>query len=130
MERSGEIVLVERAREPRKGKLGLPGGFVNPGERAEEAALRECAEEIGWSPPGLRYLGSFPNSYGYGGIDYDTCDLFFYYRFPRGEAWPPFSVSDDEATAIRFAPLGALREEDLAFPSAARAIEAYRGLSD
>jgi NAD+ diphosphatase len=128
LEKSGQIVFIERAREPRKGALGLPGGFVDPGEGAEEAALRECREEIGWAPPSLSFLGSFPNSYEYGGVEYNTCDLYFYYRFPRDAAQPVLAPADGEASAIRLVPLGALRVEDLAFPSLARAIEAYRGL--
>jgi NAD+ diphosphatase len=124
----GGIVLVERAREPRKGKLGLPGGFVDPGERAEDAALRECREEIGWAPPELAFLGTYPNGYAYGGVDYNTCDLFFYYRLPVGEAMPRLAVSDREATAIKIVPLRDLREEDLAFPSLARALGEYTRL--
>jgi NAD+ diphosphatase len=124
----GDIVLVERARAPRKGKLGLPGGFVDPGERAEDAALRECREEIGWAPPELNFLGSYPNSYEYGGIAYNTCDLFFYCRIAEGAAWPRFSAGDGEAAEVRLAALDALCEDDLAFPSLARAIEAYRKL--
>jgi hypothetical protein len=29
-------------------------------------------EEIGWRPPSLEFLCSFPNSYEYGGIAYST----------------------------------------------------------
>jgi len=117
---------VERSHEPAKGKLGLPGGFVDPDERAEDAALRECREEIGWAPPEIRFLGSFPNHYSYGGIDYSTCDLFFHYRFPRGADWPRFSLVDGEASAVRLVGLDLLREEDMAFPSLIRAIKAYK----
>lgn len=127
LEAAGRIVLMERAREPRKGRLGLPGGFVDPGERAEDAALRECEEEIGWAPPSLGFLGTFPNSYEYGGVTYSTCDLFFYYRFEPGQALPAFHPADGEATAIHLVAPGELREEELAFPSLARALEAYRG---
>ncbi len=123
---AGEIVFLERAREPSRGKLGLPGGFVDPGERAEDAALRECLEEISWAPPALAFLGSFPNSYEYGSVSYSTCDFFFYYRFPSGSALPGFAPADGEATAIRMVALSELRSEDLAFPSLARAIGAYR----
>ena len=116
------IALLERARDPGKGKLGLPGGFVDPGERAEQAALRECREEIGWAPPKLDYIGSFPNAYRYGGLVYDTCDLYFYYRFPEGADLPVFTLLDSEALSIAFRPLEGIREGDLAFPSLARAI--------
>jgi NAD+ diphosphatase len=128
VDRLGEIALVERAMEPRKGALGLPGGFVNPGERAEDGALRECIEEIGWAPPSLAFLGSFPNVYEYSSVAYNTCDLYFYYRFPAGEAWPDFALGDGEAARVRTIALAELRDEDLAFPSLVRAIAAYKRL--
>lgn len=39
------IVLVKRGREPYKGKWVFPGGFVDYGEVAEDAAVREVLEE-------------------------------------------------------------------------------------
>jgi 8-oxo-dGTP diphosphatase len=43
----GEILLITRGREPWKGMLALPGGFVNKGEDPEIAVLRELKEETG-----------------------------------------------------------------------------------
>jgi ADP-ribose pyrophosphatase YjhB (NUDIX family) len=40
-----EILLVRRAIEPRRGKWVFPGGFMDLGETAEQAALRETLEE-------------------------------------------------------------------------------------
>lgn len=40
------IVLIERKRNPGKGKIALPGGFVDEGEEQEEAAIREALEEV------------------------------------------------------------------------------------
>lgn len=71
------ILLEKRAKEPRKGFLAFPGGFVDPDETAEEACIRECKEEIGVEPLSLRYIASFPNTYDYKNIRYKTCDLFF-----------------------------------------------------
>jgi 8-oxo-dGTP diphosphatase len=45
--RNGRLVLVKRAYQPFKGRFALPGGFVEPGERTEEAAVREAYEETG-----------------------------------------------------------------------------------
>lgn len=126
LDRAGDVVFLERALDPGKGKLGLPGGFVDPGERAEDAVVRECLEEIGWAPPSLSFLASFPNVYPYKGIDYRTCDFYFYYRFPQAAPMPRIAPRDGESVAIRLAPLGDIRMEDLAFDSLRRAVEAYR----
>lgn len=60
---SGHILLVERGHLPGKGLLAIPGGFVNPGERIRDAAIRELREETeisdhkGRIPPAV--LGSY-----------------------------------------------------------------------
>ena len=36
--KDSQILLVKRKKEPFKGYLVLPGGFVNEGERVEDAA--------------------------------------------------------------------------------------------
>jgi len=45
--RDGRVLLVQRGREPDRGKWGFPGGLVEVGETAPMAALRELAEETG-----------------------------------------------------------------------------------
>lgn len=42
-----EILLVERSNDPFKGKLAFPGGFMDMGETAIQAAIRELKEETG-----------------------------------------------------------------------------------
>jgi ADP-ribose pyrophosphatase YjhB (NUDIX family) len=43
----GAILLIRRGFEPRRGLWSMPGGFVDLGESVEQAARRECREEIG-----------------------------------------------------------------------------------
>jgi len=73
----GEILLTVRAFEPGKGMLDLPGGFVDPGETAEECLLREIKEELNLDIIDYKYFASFPNEYVYKEILYFTIDLIF-----------------------------------------------------
>ncbi len=45
--RDGLVLLVERGKGALPGTWSLPGGHIEPGERAKEAALREVGEETG-----------------------------------------------------------------------------------
>ncbi|WP_048146583.1 NUDIX domain-containing protein [Pyrococcus abyssi] len=53
------IVFIRRKNEPYKGYLALPGGFVEYGERVEEAAVREAKEETGLDVKLLRIVGVY-----------------------------------------------------------------------
>lgn len=77
------ILFEVRAKEPRKGFIAVPGGFVDFGESAEEAVIRECREEIGVPVEGAMFLCSAPNIYEYKGIEYKTCDIFFSVQLPK-----------------------------------------------
>jgi len=76
-----EIFLTKRNQEPKKGKLDLAGGFVDPRETAENSCKRELFEELKINVNGkdLKYLASLPNVYQYKEIDYNTIDLFYEY---------------------------------------------------
>lgn len=56
-----EVLLIKRKNNPFAGKWALPGGFVDPGETFQKAALRELKEEAGLSISGssVEYVGKF-----------------------------------------------------------------------
>jgi mutator protein MutT len=72
-----ELLMTRRGIEPAIGKLDLPGGFVDPGESAENALFREIGEELDLVPDEISYYGSFPNQYQFSGTIVDTIDLVF-----------------------------------------------------
>jgi len=43
----GKALLTLRAREPEKGRLDLPGGFLGVGEHPVDGLAREAREELG-----------------------------------------------------------------------------------
>ena len=45
--RDGKILLIKRKNQPFEGKWALPGGFVEYGEKTENATVREVFEETG-----------------------------------------------------------------------------------
>ena len=70
-----ELLVVRRAKEPAKGTLDLPGGFVDMYETAEEGMCREIKEETGLMVQELQYLFSSPNVYLYSGMGVHTIDM-------------------------------------------------------
>ena len=99
------ILFEVRAKEPRKGFLCLPGGFVDPDESAEDAVVRECHEELDAEVHGSKFLCSFPNTYKYKNIEYKTCDIFFKTKLPaKYENMEAFvkTLHREESEVVRF----------------------------
>ena len=95
-DRFNNVLFEVRAKNPRKGYLALPGGFVDFNESAEEAVIRECREEIGADVTEIKYLCTAPNTYEYKNIEYKTCDIFFIAELPA-----QFETIDDFIKSLK-----------------------------
>jgi ADP-ribose pyrophosphatase YjhB (NUDIX family) len=117
---------LERAKEPQKGKLDVPGGFCDPGEGIMECLVRECREELGIDlskmclGDEIILFASFPNVYPYKGIVYNTCDMFFTVSIPHFNA-ENLTLQKDEVQTARVVPLDKICLDDLGFESTRRA---------
>ena len=116
------VLLIKRAHEPAKGKFSIPGGFLDPGETAEEGLSREVKEEVGIDVVNWEYLCGRPNRYVFEGTEYLVLDLFFFARMDS------LAGADalDEVEAILTVPLSEIDPDSLAFPSVRKAIELFR----
>jgi 8-oxo-dGTP diphosphatase len=59
LQRGSKVLMVRRKKDPFKGQLALPGGFVNEGETAEDAMKREAMEETSLEVEPIEILGVY-----------------------------------------------------------------------
>jgi ADP-ribose pyrophosphatase YjhB (NUDIX family) len=114
-------LFIRRARDPAKGMLAVPGGFVDMGETAEQAIRREILEEVNLEVGPLQFLCSAPNEYHYRGVTYPVLDLAF---VTRAVAIDRIAALDGVESYLWAHP----REVDLAeiaFPSIREAVRQY-----
>ena len=122
---SDQVLLIRRGREPGKGRLALPGGFVDLGERAEEAAAREIHEELGLRITSLDFVATFPNSYEYQGIDIPIVDIFFASAIDVSSSH--IRIEESEVSEAIWMPIGSDVLGQMAFPSNALALREWSG---
>ena len=59
---SGHVLLVRRRSEPGRNLFAIPGGYLNPGERIVDGAIRELREETKIKVPAPVLKGSIKSS--------------------------------------------------------------------
>ncbi|MDX1951951.1 MAG: NUDIX domain-containing protein [Verrucomicrobiota bacterium] len=109
----GKALVIRRARNPASGKIGLPGGFLEIGETAEEGLRREVLEEVGITLDHLEFLGSEPNLYHYAGVTYPVLDFYFKAFVPANQ----IVVALDDVAAFEWITPSDLPLDEIAFPS-------------
>jgi 8-oxo-dGTP diphosphatase len=63
IEKENKLLLIRRKNEPYKYCQAIPGGFVNEGERVEDAAMREIHEETNLEIEPTDILGVYSAPY-------------------------------------------------------------------
>ena len=115
------ILLIRRAKDPHRGKLSVPGGFVDVGEVAEEALRREIREEVGLDVERLSYFCSLPNSYPYQGVTYQVLDFFFVGQV----AGKSVKIDPGEVAEVCWVPPRQIALETIAFDSVRETLRRY-----
>jgi 8-oxo-dGTP diphosphatase len=93
-----QVLLIRRGKAPRLGEWTLPGGRIEPGERAVDAALRELREETGVVAEITGLIDVVDGLFPEAGMHYVLID--YAARWLSGEP-----VGADDALEARFVPL-------------------------
>jgi len=112
------VLLTRRAHEPERGKLDIPGGFVDWSETAEQALAREIREELQLEIEAPTYFCSISNLYDFRGLRYRTLDLYFTCTV---RDFAPLAPGDD-IDGYEFVDLARLDQVPIGFDSVRRAL--------
>lgn len=120
----GRLLLVRRGREPFLGCWDIPGGFVEDGEEAAEAATRELREETGLEVRVEGFVGVFGDRYG-GDRGEHTCNMFWHGVVEQ----PDVAAAASDVSELHWFTREELpRGDELAFTCVARALDAWCAL--
>lgn len=118
---NNELLVCRRAKDPAKGTLDLPGGFIDIGETGEEGVAREVLEETGLEVQEAVYQFTLPNIYVYSGFPVHTLDMFYLCKVKDTRH---ISAMDDAADAF-FMPLADINPEDFGLGSIRKGLRIF-----
>ncbi len=121
-DQQGRLLVIERAKDPAKGKYGVPGGFIDYGERLEEAVAREVKEEVNLDLSSFTFFASFPNEYHYKSVIYPVTDTYF---TATVDSFDNLKAETSEVAGIHFVNPKDVPAEQWAFPALRCAIKLY-----
>ncbi|HSW98483.1 MAG TPA: NUDIX domain-containing protein [Candidatus Saccharimonadales bacterium] len=124
--RGDQLLLLERAIDPGKGKLDAPGGFCDGAENLEAAIARELLEETSLKPTDYsapEFLLSAADPYPYGSEETTALGAIFTAHMLTDAVPVP---ADDAATA-RFIRIQDIDPADIYFPSVRAAVARLQG---
>lgn len=116
----GEMLLVRRKYNPKKGYWDLPGGFVNISESMEDAVRREIKEELGIDLKTFTYFSSYPDRYFYNGKYEKILGFIFVGRIKDQKIKPA-----DDVASYEFFPKDKIPFEGLAFENLKQVLKDY-----
>jgi ADP-ribose pyrophosphatase YjhB (NUDIX family) len=119
----GCLLVARRAKEPARGTLDLPGGFVDMDETVEQGMAREILEETGLRVDTMCYLFSIPNRYLYSGMTIHTVDMFYEICVSM-DAHP---VAADDAAELMWMPVADINPRLFGLNSIRQAVERWLG---
>ncbi len=117
-----ELLVCRRAKDPQKGTLDLPGGFIDMNETAEEGVSREVLEETGLKVDVATYLFTLPNIYIYSGFPVHTLDMFFLCKVTNSS----FIEAKDDVAESFFLPLDRLNPEEFGLDSIKKGLSRFQ----
>lgn len=116
-----ELLVCRRAKDPAKGTLDLPGGFIDMHETAEEGVAREVLEETGLVVKEAVYQFSLPNIYVYSGFEVHTLDLFFLCKVEHTD----HIEANDDVTDSFFLRLSDINPDDFGLDSIRKGVKEF-----
>lgn len=116
-----ELLVCRRAKDPAKGTLDLPGGFIDMDETAEEGVAREVLEETGLVVKEAVYQFSLPNIYVYSDFEVHTLDMFFICKVEHTD----HIEANDDVTDSFFLRLSDIKTEEFGLNSIRKGLKKF-----